>query len=414
MESNKRAQDDFFAQLESNGVNVSETQRQQINSRLQNILNYEPRVGIFGKTGVGKSSLCNALFGKDVCPISDVQACTRNTQEVLLKLGGSGNGIRLIDVPGVGESSARDEEYATLYANLLPELDLVLWIIKSDDRALASDENFYKNIVKPHIQEGKPFFFVLNQVDKIEPFREWNEETHEPGAKQFQNIHKKVDDVSTFFDVAPSKVIPVSANEKYNLTKLVDEFVRALPAEKKITVFRAVNDEFQSKATGEHVKKSFLEVVGDVVCTTIETAGNVVIKVVEKVGDFIESAGDWIIDHIPFGGGRGGGCYVTTAICYENGKPDNCYELTMFRNFRDNYLVKKPQGAELVEQYYGFAPTIVNIINRESNHKEIYRTIDRQYLSHCLAFIENGNFEKCEAHYKKMVENLKDQYLLWA
>ena len=51
-----------------------------------------------------------------------------------------------------------------------------------------------------------------------------------------------------FFDIAPSKVIPVSANEKYNLTKLVDEFVRALPAEKKITVFRAVNEEFSVKS----------------------------------------------------------------------------------------------------------------------------------------------------------------------
>ncbi len=64
-------------------------------------------------------------------------------------------GLKLVDVPGVGESRDRDEEYSKLYASLLPELDLVLWLIKSDDRALASDENFYKNIVKPHIDEGK-------------------------------------------------------------------------------------------------------------------------------------------------------------------------------------------------------------------------------------------------------------------
>lgn len=280
----QKATDEFFQQLEENGIYVSKEQQEQINSRLQNILTYEPRIGIFGKTGVGKSSLCNALFGKDICPISDVEACTRNTQEVLLELGGS-RGIKLLDVPGVGESSSRDEEYAELYSRLLPELDLVLWIIKSDDRALASDENFYKNIVKPHIEEGKPFFFVLNQVDKIEPFREWNDEKHEPGPKQFQNIHRKVDDVSVFFDVAPSKVIPVSANEKYNLTKLVDEFVRALPAEKKITVFRAVNEEFQSKATGEHVKKSFIEVVGEVACTVIEKTGDVIIHVAERIVD---------------------------------------------------------------------------------------------------------------------------------
>lgn len=281
--------DDFFDRLKAEGVEVTEEQKASINNRLNKILNYEPRVGVFGKTGVGKSSLCNALFGADICSISDVEACTRNPQEVLLNMGQGG--IKLIDVPGVGENTARDEEYGKLYSKLLPELDLVLWLIKADDRALASDENFYKNIVKPHIDEGKPFFFVLNQVDKIEPFRDWNEDKHEPGAKQFQNIYRKVDDVARFFDVAPSRVIPVSANEKYNLTKLVDEFVRALPAEKKVTVFRAVNEEFQSKATGEHVKKSFIEVVGDVVSTVVQTAGRIVEKVIDTAGK--------IASHIP-------------------------------------------------------------------------------------------------------------------
>ena len=68
-------------------INVSPEQREQINNRISKIINYEPRVGVFGKTGVGKSSLCNALFGTDICPISDVEACTRDTQEVLLKMG---------------------------------------------------------------------------------------------------------------------------------------------------------------------------------------------------------------------------------------------------------------------------------------------------------------------------------------
>ena len=293
---NTNSNGDFFARLANEGIVVTEEQKAMISNRLENILNYEPRIGVFGKTGVGKSSLCNALFGTDICQISDVEACTRNAQEVILDMGGR-NGIKLIDVPGVGESSARDEEYAALYSKLLPELDLVLWLIKSDDRALASDENFYKNVVKPHIDEGKPFFLVLNQVDKIEPFREWNEEKHEPGPKQFQNIHRKIDDIARFFDVASSRIIPVSANEKYNLTKLVDEFIRVLPAEKKITVFRAVNEEFRSKSTGEHVKKSFFEVLGDVVCTTIETGG----KIIEKIIDIITEKPIDVIDYVGSG-----------------------------------------------------------------------------------------------------------------
>lgn len=400
--------DNFFDQLQKNGVNVTPELKEQISSRLQKVLTYEPKIGIFGKTGVGKSSLCNALFGKDICPISDVEACTRDTQEVLLDLGGSG--IKLLDVPGVGESSERDEEYAKLYANLLPELDLILWLIKSDDRALASDENFYKNIVKPHIDEGKPFFLVLNQVDKIEPFREWDEEKHEPGIKQFRNIHKKVDDVARFFDLAPSRVIPVSANEKYNLTKLVDEFVRALPADKKITVYRAVNEEFQSKSTGEHVKKSFLEVAGEVVVSAIEAVGDTVCTVVETAGRVVEKAVDWVIDHIPFGGG-GGGCYITTATCEEFGKPDDCYELTQFRKFRDEWLLLQDDGKMLIQKYYNDAPKIVEEINSQENHKEIYHNINENYLKPCLLMIEREEFEECKNLYSEMVNKLSEEYL---
>lgn len=394
---------DFFEKLEANGVKTTSAQRRQINERLSKVINYEPRIGVFGKTGVGKSSLCNALFGKDICPISDVQACTRSPQEIILNM--DGQGIKLIDVPGVGESSERDEEYGKLYSTLLPELDLVLWLIKSDDRALASDENFYKNIVKPHIEEGKPFFFVLNQVDKIEPFRQWDEDKHEPGPNQFQNIHKKVDDVANFFDIAPSKVVPVSANEKYNLTKLVDEFVRALPAEKKITAFKAVNKEFQSTATGEHVKRSFLEVVEETVCTVVEKAGDVVCTVIDTVGDFI-------MEHIPFVGG--GGCYITTAVCRNANKADDCYELQTFRSFRDNWLKKQPDGKALIKRYYLLAPKIVELIDTSADKDKIYERIHKDYLEPCLEFIEKEEMENCKERYSEMVCSLSDEYLLWA
>ena len=402
----KNLNQDFFDNLEREGVSVTPEQKEQINRRLSQILNYEPRIGIFGKTGVGKSSLCNALFGSDICPISDVEACTRNTQEVLLNMGN--NGIKLIDVPGVGESSERDSEYSELYAKLLPELDLVLWLIKSDDRALASDENFYKNVVKPHIIEGKPFFFVLNQVDKIEPFREWDERKHEPGPKQFQNIHRKIDDVARFFDIAPSKVIPVSANEKYNLTKLVDEFVRALPAEKKVTVFRSVDEEFRSESTGEHVKKSFLEVVGDticdVICTGIETVGSVIESAIDHIGDFFSILPIHKI---------GSGCYITTAVCQNSNKPDDCYELETFRRFRDNWLKRQPDGKKLVYEYYRIAPTIVRNIDADTNKNRIYDSISQTYLNPCLRYIESDDMEACKEKYVEMVNALAKRYLLW-
>ena len=180
-------QTDLFQSLEKEGLKLDEFQKKKIIERIDTIASYKPRVGVFGKTGVGKSSLANALFGTDICKISDVAACTREPQEILLSLAGK-NGFTLVDVPGVGESTERDSEYSSLYQKLLPELDLVLWVLKGDDRAFTSDQLFYENVVKPHLSKGKPFFFVLNQIDKVEPFREWDISKHEPGPKQVDNI----------------------------------------------------------------------------------------------------------------------------------------------------------------------------------------------------------------------------------
>jgi predicted GTPase len=62
---------------------VSERILQQINQ----LTDYEPVIGIMGKTGAGKSSLCNALFAGEVSPVSDVAACTREPLRFRLQVG---------------------------------------------------------------------------------------------------------------------------------------------------------------------------------------------------------------------------------------------------------------------------------------------------------------------------------------
>lgn len=255
----------------------------KILSRVNNVLSYQPSVGVFGKTGAGKSSLCNAVFGKDVCEISDIAGCTRKPQEVILEIGGKG--IKLLDVPGVGESNDRDKEYADLYRALLPELDLVLWVIKGDDRAFSSDETFYKNLVKPYIDKGRPFIIALNQVDKIEPFREWDEGAAKPGLKQAENIEQKRINVAKIFDLPCSCVIPVSANEKYGLIELVEKIISVLPADKKAIVLDAVKAENRSDSSKADAKNGFLDGLINIVTEVIPIApvAKIAVKLVSKV-----------------------------------------------------------------------------------------------------------------------------------
>jgi len=249
--------------------------------RVEEILSYEPRVGLFGKTGAGKSSLCNALFGKEVAEISDVAACTRNPQEIFVEIGAGG--IKLVDCPGVGESQKRDEEYRQLYEKLLPELDLILWLVKADDRALSSDQEFFTEVVRPNLN-GKPLFLVLSQVDKIEPIRDWNVEQHLPGAKQQQNIEAKISHLAEFFDLPKAQVIPISAHEEYNLVFLVNDIVFALPKDRKITFTKAVKDEVRSEEAKAEAEKGFFEVVGETVGEIFGAGeiGKVVGKAVDK------------------------------------------------------------------------------------------------------------------------------------
>ncbi len=79
------------------------TLRHTLIKELSQLITYEPVIGIMGKTGAGKSSLCNVLFRSEVCAINAVEACTREPQHVRLRFGQ--HYLTLVDLPGVGEST---------------------------------------------------------------------------------------------------------------------------------------------------------------------------------------------------------------------------------------------------------------------------------------------------------------------
>ncbi len=157
---------------------------------LRKLTSHEPVPGIMGKSGAGKSSLCNALFQGEVTPVSDVHAGTREVQR--FRLNGHGHSMVITDLPGVGESRDRDAEYEALYRDILLELDLVLWLIKADDRALSVDEYFWRHILHRGHQR---VLFVVMQADKTEPCHEWDMAGIQPSPAEAQNIREKTEAV---------------------------------------------------------------------------------------------------------------------------------------------------------------------------------------------------------------------------
>ena len=104
-------------------------------------------------------------------------------------------------------------------------------------------------------------------------------------------------------------------------------------------------------------------------------------------------------------------CFITTAVCEEEGKPDDCAELTAFRAFRDGYLRSCPDGPALIEEYYDIAPGIVTCINLASDRKETYRAIRETYLAPCYEDLQNGRLAACKARYTEMVRTLERRFL---
>lgn len=104
-------------------------------------------------------------------------------------------------------------------------------------------------------------------------------------------------------------------------------------------------------------------------------------------------------------------CFITTAVCRELGKPDDCAELTAFRRFRDTYLMQQPDGPALIDEYYNLAPGIVTCIDTCSDRHASYARIRTEFLAPCYADLQAGRLEACKARYVRMVRTLQDEYL---
>lgn len=231
---------------------------ERVMQQIRQLTNYEPVIGIMGKTGAGKSSLCNALFAGEVSPVSDVAACTREPLRFRLQVGE--HYMTLVDLPGVGESGARDTEYAALYREHLPRLDLVLWLIKADDRALAVDEHFYRQVIGEAYRHK--VLFVISQTDKAEP----TSGGERLSTEQKQNISRKICLLHELFQpVHP--ICAVSIRLQWGLRVMAERMIKFLPREASSPVVVQLSAPLRTDFVNKKARDDFGETVGSVLDT---------------------------------------------------------------------------------------------------------------------------------------------------
>ncbi|EPH2850714.1 50S ribosome-binding GTPase [Serratia nevei] len=264
--------------------------RENLFMKIKESIDYEPAIGVMGKTGAGKSSLCNSIFKGQVCAVSDVEACTRDVQVLRISFGQ--RSLKLIDIPGVGESADRDKEYEVLYKELLPKLDLILWVIKGDERAFSSDEYFYNHVLVPAGGENN-VLFVLNQIDKIEPFREWDITNNCPSSTQLVNIKKKEVYLSERLGFIKNPVVSVSANEGYNIIKLVEAMIRALPDCAKSGATAQLKDEYKTDSVKDNARDGFAEIISEAIDEVID-----ILPVRDGVKNLMKNGKDIVVEKL--------------------------------------------------------------------------------------------------------------------
>ncbi|WP_312974129.1 GTPase family protein [Atlantibacter sp.] len=271
-------------------ASLPHTLRYLILERFRSLTQYEPVIGIMGKTGAGKSSLCNALFASEVSPVSDVVACTRDPLQFSLQVGE--RIMTLVDLPGVGESSLRDTEYAALYRKQLPRLDLVLWLIKGDDRALAVDEHFYRQVIGEAYRHK--VLFVISQSDKVEP----TSGGEMLSIEQKRNISRKISQLHELFQPV-NPVCAVSVRLQWGLRVMAERMIRCLPREASSPVAIQLSAPLRTDAVNKKARDDFGETVGSVldtvssmplipapVRTIIQTVRDTVVSVARAVWNF--------------------------------------------------------------------------------------------------------------------------------
>lgn len=210
-----------------------------------------PKIAIIGQSGVGKSTTINALFGAQL-KVDGAVACTQDAEPVIVQ--GPNGKILVYDMPGLGEDIDKDEIHKQTYAKVLPECDVIIWIMVANGagRAMAFDQMMLKEVISPFIDK---LVIGLNQVDLMEP-NNWIKEFNIPSEEQSKLLERRIEDVrEKLVKVVPNlsreRILYYSAIKCFRLEELALNLVEAcankrgwvLSSRQSIADYRALIEE---------------------------------------------------------------------------------------------------------------------------------------------------------------------------
>lgn len=137
-------------------------------------------LALAGGTGVGKSSLLNAIAGEVVAPAGRIRPTTDqplawipsdpepglvrllDDLDVEERVGHSGDlNVAILDLPDFDSISL---EHKTIVERLIPRVDAILWVL---DPEKYGDHSLHEGYLRPLAGYQGQFVFALNQIDRL-------------------------------------------------------------------------------------------------------------------------------------------------------------------------------------------------------------------------------------------------------
>lgn len=173
-----------------------------------------PRLVVMGRTGVGKSSLINAIFGEYLAETSAIEVGTKNSQIFQYKKNDEVI-FEIIDTRGIKESlnalsSTAEEELKNVIEEFEP--DAFLLLTSGADRSTLREDAVYLKEVYSSLEITVPLVTVITRIDEIEPAR--IKEPTRYTQKKRDNIGIKEQQVSKVLEevgLSDTFIVPVSS-----------------------------------------------------------------------------------------------------------------------------------------------------------------------------------------------------------
>ena len=137
--------------------NVLNEDYSQVQRMLDKLEHGHIHIAVFGRVSVGKSSLLNALLGKEAFSISVLHGETKQSDIRNWEQYEDG-GLFLIDTPGINE--VEGEERERMAHDVAERSDLVLFVVDSD----LTDIEF--NALKTVATSHRPTLLIVNKADR--------------------------------------------------------------------------------------------------------------------------------------------------------------------------------------------------------------------------------------------------------